>query len=960
MTGPILDAAREALLAGLSVVPPAEDGSKRPMGGWKRYQRQRPTPEDLQQWYGGHGPRRGIGLVCGAVSGGLELLEFENAEAYAEFVAAAKDAGLGELVERVEGGYLEESPGGGRHWLYRCPEIGGNTKLARRPGLGGTVEVLIETRGEGGYVVCAPSAGKVHPSGRPYVLVAGGFSAIARISASERAELFRLAQTFDRMPRPQPPDASGQRDQVDGEPGGRPGDDLERRVPWAEILEPHGWRMLYRRSGLEAWQRPGKTTPGISATIGHARGEHGEPRLYVFSTSTPFESERSYTKLGALAVLEHGGDYQAAAKALRAKGYGGRPPHAPPDAPPPRPVGDRRTEHNGHGPAKRGSGQGQDRLASGEEAPAGNPPKGSRYGIAHSSSDPGLWAEQPPQGPGGRVWPLTDWGNAQRLVFYWGNALRYCHLWRKWLVWDGCRWCVDDTAGASRLAKDTARRIFHEAAEVAPTDDSPAAEKQAEARRKAILAWAFKTQASGRLKAMLELAASEPGVPVLPGELDRDSWALNVRNGTVDLRTGQLRPHRRADLLTKLAPVDYQPDAPCPTWERFLARVMNGDEELPGFLRRAVGYSCTGDVSEEILFLLHGVGANGKSKFLETVQAALGQYAQEAPGDLLLSKRRGGVPNDVARLMGARFVASIETGEGESLDEGLVKHLTGGDTVTARYLYGEFFEFAPTHKLWLSTNHKPSVLGTDEGIWRRIMLVPFTAYIPPAERDKRLLDKLRAELPGVLAWIVRGAVEWQRVGLRPPAKVTEATAAYRAAQDDLGAWIEQRCIREDGAEEAFKALYDSYTAWAAAGRLEAANSREFGQSLTERGFNGFKKLGRWAYRSGIRLGKSDDPVASSDALSSQNGEGSDESDAITQSSVVPLPRGQDFPQSDLTRLTRLTSTTESGQPPPFEWVFEDQPVGDCVVCGKQCITLDDHGHPCHPACREREKTRVTG
>ncbi len=426
MTAPILDAACEALLAGLSVVPPAEDGSKRPMGGWKHYQRERPTPEDLQQWYGGHSPRRGIGLVCGAVSGGLELLEFENAEAYAEFVAAAKDAGLGELVERIERGYLEESPGGGRHWLYRCPEIGGNSKLARRPGPGGTVEVLIETRGEGGYVVCAPSAGKVHPSGRPYVLVAGGFSAIARISASERAELFRLAQTFDRIPQPQWDAAGGQRDQVGREPGGRPGDDLERRVPWAKILAPHGWRMLYRRGGLEAWQRPGKRTPGISATIGHARGEHGEPRLYVFSTSTPFEAERSYTKLGALAVLEHGGDYQAAAKALSAKGYGGRPPHAPPGAPPPRPGRERRAEHNGHGPAKNGSGQGH--LEPGEEAPAGNPPKGSRYGIAHGSPDPGLWAEQSPEGPGGRIWPLTDWGNAQRLVFYWGNALRYAQV----------------------------------------------------------------------------------------------------------------------------------------------------------------------------------------------------------------------------------------------------------------------------------------------------------------------------------------------------------------------------------------------------------------------------------------------------------------------------------------------------------------------------------------------------
>jgi putative DNA primase/helicase len=520
-------------------------------------------------------------------------------------------------------------------------------------------------------------------------------------------------------------------------------------------------------------------------------------------------------------------------------------------------------------------------------------------------------------------------------VFYWGNALRYCHLWRKWLVWDGRRWRVDDTAGAMRLAKDTARRIFHEAAAVEPEDATKQAEREAEAKRKQLTAWAFATQTKSALRNMLELAASEPGIPVLPADLDRDPWVLNVRNGTIDLRTGQLRPHRRADLLTKLAPVDYRPDAPCPTWERFLARVMNGDQELIGFLQRAVGYSCTGDVSEEILLLLHGVGANGKSKFLETIQAALGQYAQEAPGDLLLSKRRGGIPNDVARLMGARFVASIETGEGESLDEGLVKHLTGGDTITARYLYGEFFEFAPTHKLWLSTNHKPSVFGTDEGIWRRILLVPFTAYIPPQERDKRLLDKLRAELAGVLAWIVGGCLEWQRQGLHPPAKVTEATSKYRADQDDLGAWIEQRCIRTDDARATFKELYDSYEAWCAAGRLTPVNSREFGSSLTERGFPAIKGSHGAAVRVGLRLRGVDEGDASSTPLTSGNGERVDGvTRSVQKNDFPPYARGvvathvtpstpAPFSQVDRGDQAEVTST-----PPPSEAAFADEPVGD--------------------------------
>jgi hypothetical protein len=307
-----LEAALEALAAGLAVVPPAEDGTKRPVGNWKRYQAQPPTEAEIRTWY--RSGRSGVGLVCGAVSGGLELLEFEDEATYQQLVDAARELGLAELIERVDGGYCERTPGGGIHWLYRCQQVTGNAKLARRPGPEGP-QVLIETRGEGGYVVIAPSNGAVHPTGRPYALLRGGLTTIATISADERASLMRLARSFDQLP------ATTAR--AGASPaavaGGRPGDDFNLRASWAEILEPHGWTLAYQRDDVGYWRKPGKRSPrGHSATTDHG----GSGLLWVFSTATAFEAERSYTKFAAYALLRHGGDYRAAAKDLAAQGYG--------------------------------------------------------------------------------------------------------------------------------------------------------------------------------------------------------------------------------------------------------------------------------------------------------------------------------------------------------------------------------------------------------------------------------------------------------------------------------------------------------------------------------------------------------------------------------------------------------------------------------------------------------------
>jgi putative DNA primase/helicase len=435
---------------------------------------------------------------------------------------------------------------------------------------------------------------------------------------------------------------------------------------------------------------------------------------------------------------------------------------------------------------------------------------------------------------------LTDLGNARRLVHRHGRNLRYCWLWRKWLVWDGKRWVKDDTGEVYRLAKETVSSIYQEAA-AAPNDET----------RKEIGKHATRSEAGARIKEMVDLARSD--VPVMPNELDTSPDLLNTESGTIDLCTGELREHRHEDLITKIAPTRYRPDAAAPTWEIFLKRVLPG-EDLRAFVQRAVGYSATGDTSEQCMFINHGGGANGKSTFQEAIAAALGDYAMRAPTEMLLAKRTDSVPNDVARLKGARFVSASETEEGRRLAESRIKDLTGQDTITARFMKAEWFDFAPSHKLWLSTNHKPEIRGTDAAIWRRIRLVPWTVTIPPEEQDRKLPIALRHELAGILAWVVRGCLQWRREGLQATDEVRKATGEYRAEMDVLAGFLSECCELDTGHWEYAKDLYECYKRWCDENGERPEPQRKFGGRLGERGFQrdrgGSRGAGIWR---GVRL-----------------------------------------------------------------------------------------------------------
>jgi P4 family phage/plasmid primase-like protien len=432
----------------------------------------------------------------------------------------------------------------------------------------------------------------------------------------------------------------------------------------------------------------------------------------------------------------------------------------------------------------------------------------------------------------------TDLGNSGRLIAHHGEDLRYCYPWGRWLVWDGRRWAVDSSGEVHRRAKRTVKEIYREAGDA--TDDES---------RKALAKHAMRSEAENRIQAMISLAKSE--VPVMPEELDRDPWLLNVSNGTLELRTGELRDHRRDDLMTKLAPVDYDPDAEAPTWAAVLERTIPS-APVREFFKKLCGRAFSGDVSEHVLPVLYGTGANGKSTVLNALLEAAGEYGMQAAPDLLIAKR-GNHPTEVADLFGMRFVASIEVEDGRRLAESLVKTLTGGDRVRARRMRQDFWEFPPTHKVFMAVNHKPQVKGGETAIWRRIKLISFTETIPAAEQDKRLPEKLRTELAGILRWAVEGCLEWRREGLQEPTAVTDATAEYRLDMDILAGFLEERCVVDSDAWAKFADLYGAYTAWCEEAGEKAETKRRFGERLKERGFGPDRGTGNVPIRRGIGL-----------------------------------------------------------------------------------------------------------
>lgn len=438
----------------------------------------------------------------------------------------------------------------------------------------------------------------------------------------------------------------------------------------------------------------------------------------------------------------------------------------------------------------------------------------------------------------------TDTGNAERLVDRFGDDLRYCDSLRTFLIWDRSRWAPDETREVIDLAKQTVRAIYAEAADCQDPN-----------LRSSLVDWAISSESERARKAMVNLARSERQIVVRHDQLDSDIWLLNCQNGTIDLRTGELRRHCRDDLITRVAPVAFDPQATCPRWHAFLEKILPS-AAVRDFVRRAVGYSLSGDVREQVLFFCHGpLGQNGKSTFVFMLQELLGSgYAIQAAPDLLLAQKNRSHPTELADLFRVRLAVCNEMEEDCAFDQVRLKRLTGGDRIRARRMRQDFWEFDPSHKIWVASNHRPYARSDDDAVWRRLPVIPFDVRIPDAERDRGLLDVLRGELPGILAWAVQGCLEWQERGLHIPDEVLTATSTYRQEVDAIGQFLDECCIiPSPGAKATSKELYRAYRRHCDEVGEMPVSRQAFGASLTRRKIQRGKSGGQADYRN-IRLG----------------------------------------------------------------------------------------------------------
>ncbi|MDD3071516.1 MAG: phage/plasmid primase, P4 family [Methanoculleus horonobensis] len=452
----------------------------------------------------------------------------------------------------------------------------------------------------------------------------------------------------------------------------------------------------------------------------------------------------------------------------------------------------------------------------------------------------------------------TDDGNGTRMIVQYRDSIRYCDTFGAWYLWTGQRWERDETRRMLALAKRVARTIYIEAAH-APGD-----------RRERVGKWAVASGMISRLKAMIESAS--PVVAVTPDDLDAHPALLNCQNCTLDLESLTPREPRREDLLTKMAGVTYDPAATCPRWLAHLDLIFGGDAEVIDGFQQMAGYSLFDGNPEQVMFILYGRGKNGKSVTLRVLSEVLGDYAVNVAAESLMVKRNDAIRSDLARLKGARLATSAEGGEGAALDEGVVKSLTGHeDKITVARKYENEFEFFPTAKIWFATNHAPKIRGTDDGIWRRIWLIPFEVQIGEEQRDPRITEKLLDERSGILNWMLDGLRRYYAQGgrLEPPEKVIAATRDYRRESDIVGRYLADEMVADPLGTIERSALYKIYVKWCEEENEKPVSNRSVIKYLRDKGFPERKMAGAWNWE-GLRV-KSRDEEANDEAAGSVQG-----------------------------------------------------------------------------------------
>lgn len=827
---------------GYAPLPIRPNGTKAPACKWRDFLEQRPTRDELDGLFSCD--HDGYGIITGSVSGNLELLELEGRAAkeglFTELTKAFADNGLAEIWARVTGGYVEATPSGGIHIYYRVDgPARPNTKLARRPAtadeldawkqdeLGkaseilddqlraqrvqrieqtqpsNILEVLIETRGEGGFTVVAPSGGRSHSTGLAWVAIQGTPADIPTISVDDRDALYTICGLLDQTPaREAAPTVVGVAQAMPGQPGSglRPGDDYNAKTTWDDLLIPDGWTKMHTIGDTVEWCRPGKhPRDGMSATTG--RREGAQDCLYVFSSSVDLPIETPISKFAYYALTKHAGNYQAAAAQLSKDGYGDPMPLD-------RPLTLIRTEESPCSTTGAAAASGITQPSTNQKPTAGTnaPPIDGNTALAIN-----------PAPVAAIVTSLTDKGNADLIVAGHHQRLHYVPSRKAWITWTGHKWQIaDDNAPAIQAAQQAVLGI-----NVAGDKDLAKHQKASLSRR--------------ALEAAASLASTHPAMRVAAEDLDADPHILNTPSGVVDLRTGEIRDASPDDWCTRSTTCTVETEQPTPMWQAFLEQTFAGDAEMIAFVQRLAGYSAGGQVAHHVLPFLHGFGGNGKSVFLEVLVSLLGDYATTAPAGFLMAGNND--ESAIAGLSGQRLVVCSEIDQRARFDEAKVKLLTGGDTLKSRFLYGQYFTFKPTHHLWLMGNSQPRVEAGGNSFWRRLRLLPFTNTVPAENRIEDLAQQLiEQEGPGILAWIVEGAQQDRAQGLREPEAVLAATNTYASEEDALGQFVEDRLhigggdlVRVNTAE-----VRRAYSAWCRDTGIPELNQTTFGRELRSR------------------------------------------------------------------------------------------------------------------------------
>lgn len=448
-----------------------------------------------------------------------------------------------------------------------------------------------------------------------------------------------------------------------------------------------------------------------------------------------------------------------------------------------------------------------------------------------------------------KEYPSRSWddtGNADRLMDRYGEYIKYSFTDQKWHIYNGSFWQSDDRGLIREIADSVVEDMKTEEIHYPEEFDSEEREKL----DKKWMAFVSKTRNHASKDNMIK--ETEHRVPVSHGEFDVDPMLLNTQSGYVDLSNGLMEEHDSKKMFSQQANIDYSDKMDCPTWIDFLNQTFGNDQEMIDYIQKAVGYSATGSTAEQVMFILYGAGRNGKSVFMNTLAYILGSYAKTMSASSIMVRQSGGASSDIARLEGSRLVISSEVNEGMRLDESLVKSLTGGDKITARFLYGNDFEFTPQFKIWLATNHVPTIRGTDDGIWRRLMLIPFENQIAEDKVDKNLNSKLISESMGILNWIIDGAIKWQNEGLNPPTKVRAASQDYRDEMDVITMFVRDNCTIGADFKASGSELYTKYKSWATENNEYAMSKQKFGKEMQKK-FEKKRNNGSWYH--GLKLNK---------------------------------------------------------------------------------------------------------